>query len=391
MVDLVVNEPYLQRVPVSIDFTQGIQAYGEDNLYPQRAELARDRSYTTKTSVKRYAGFILGQGFLDQTLANTIINRKGQTANDMLSFISKDYGTFTSFALHFNYNLNYRISEINLVKFKFVRFGTPTNKYGAVNEIKVNNNWERNPYKSYMRSYSYDDIDSYPIFNPDPKVVKDQMAQFGGIRYYPGQVLVFTPEMWAYPTATFDAVFDYAQVQYELGVFDISKLQNGLTATTVFKYPGEFKDTTEEEMFYNKLRAHKGSKGANSTLVVQNPTGANLNLTENLQLQNMDKLHTDLNKTAKNSIRESFSQPAEIHGQLPETGMFNKAGIIEAYDYYNSLTQEDRDTISIQMKKIFTAWHKPSFTNYDIKQKQYGQQVVNNPGQPEGDKADGGI
>jgi hypothetical protein len=366
--ELVVNEPYLDRVPTVVDYSLDIQAYDEDNLYPQRAEFTRDRSFTAKTATKRYAGFIYGMGFKDKALAELVINRHGQTGNDLLRFISKDYSLFTAYALHFNYNLNYRISEINLLKFKFARFGT-TNKYGVPSVIAVSNNWEQNPYKSKQQMR---EIIEYPVFSLDPEKVKQQVAAYGGIKNFPGAVHVITPELYVYPAATLDAVWDYAQVQKEIGVFDVTKVQQGLTATTLFKYPGTFDTDDDKSEFQRKLSAFKGAKGANSMMVIEDPGGTAKGLTESIQLQNLDKLHTDLNKNAKDSIRESYSQPAEIHGTTPAAGMFNKKTIQEAYTYYNTIVQEDRDAITRELNKVFTQWHKGNSFNAEISEKTYG-------------------
>lgn len=377
---VVTSDVYLQRVPTIIDDSLGIQSYGQDNLYPQRAEFSCERSPTGSTSVECFADFLYGTGFIDVNLGNTVLNKWNQTANDILAAIVKDWSLYRGVALHVNYNLNYRIKSISVVKYKFVRFGLP-DRNGVVTELKVCNNWEDNPYKGTGRKY--DSINTYNIFDPRPEVVKQQVVECGGIGRYKGQILYFTPELFMYPTVTFDSVWEYLQVQYELGIFDVSKLQNGLTATTIFKYPGEFTEDNPREAFEDDLRKHQGSTGANSVMVVEAPDGASENkLIESIQLQNMDSLHTSLYKIAKNSIRERFRQPAEIIGQLPEGGMFNKESILEAYTYYNEATQKERDAISRLVKKVLTYWQVPlQFSGYDINRKTYGS------GQPTNNKA----
>lgn len=378
---VVSTEPFLERVPVIVDSSIEIQAYGLDNLYPQRAEYAVERSFTTKTATNRFADFLFGKGFSDPTLADLIVNRDGQTMNDLLRFVTKDYSVYHAYALHFNYNLQYRIKEINLLKFKFARFGIPT-RTGRTYDVKICNNWEDNPYKGINRKH--ESIFTFPIFDPRPNIVKEQILEHGGINRFPGQILMATPEMFIYPAATFDTVWDYAQVQRELGVFDISKLQNGLTATMIFKYPGEFDEENPRDEFENDLRKHQGGLGANSVMVIEAPDGASENkLIEPIQLQNMDKLHTDLYRTARNSIRETYSQPAEIHGTLPEAGMFNTQQIMEAYTYYNAITQTDRDSIVRQIKKVMAFWWQPNLFNVEILPKTYGiGQPLNNPPRP---------
>jgi hypothetical protein len=368
---LVINKPFREKIPTFLDRTNGIQAWDSDNLYPQRADFVRKNSRTTKIAVKRLAGFLAGQGFADPALANLIVNSKGETLNDILDQISNDAAQFEdSFVLHFKYNLNYEISEISTVPILNARFGLPDDD-GLFLDVKLNNNWERNPNKSLNQAWN---VYEYPIFNPDPEVVKNQI-EFYGVDEFPGQVLFFCVNPGKYPDATFDAVFDQAQTQSELGVFDLNAVQNGFTATTIFKYPGVFQDREEEEKFKRELQPNKGAQGANSILVVEDPDGQHRgqgSLIESLQLPNVDRIHENTEKTVKHAIRENFSMPAEILGMMPESGMFNKENIVESYTYFNDVTEQNRARISRQFKKILAYWKNPIQSDCLIKHKIYG-------------------
>jgi hypothetical protein len=368
---LVLNQPFRERIPIFIDRTQGIQAWDSDNLYPQRADQVRKNSRTTKIAVKRLAGFLAGQGFADPALASLIVNSRGETLNDILDQISQDAAQFEdSYALHFKYNLNYQIAEISVVSLLHTRFGLP-DEDGIHFDIKVNNNWERNPQKNL---HQYWNIYEYPVFNPDPEVVKQQIEYYG-VDDYPGQVLFFTVKPGVYPEATFDAVFDQAQTQAELGIFDLNAVQQGFTATTIFKYPGTFEDEADEREFTKGLAPNKGSAGANSIIVVEDPNGVHRGqgtLVESLQLPNVDRIHENTEKTVKHAIRENFSMPAEILGMMPESGMFNKEQMNDAFIYYNDVVQTSRDRISRQFKKIMQYWKQPMQSDCIIKPKVYG-------------------
>src|SRR5690606_17938562 len=301
-------------------------------------------SFPTRRSSDLLAGFLAGQGFADPVLSSLVVNSKGQTLNDLLDIITEDAALFEdSYALHFKYNMNYQIAEISAVPVMHSRFGIPDDD-GDVFDIKINNNWERNPYKSSNHRWT---IYEYPVFNPDPEVVRQQI-EFYGVNNFPGQILFKTNKPGVYPDATFDAVIDQAQTQAEIGVFGLAAVQNGFTATTLFKYPGTFEDKDDEEEFKRELNNFKGPRGANSTMVVENPSGNfdQGNLIESLQLPNMDREHENTEKVSKHSIREAFSMPAEILGVLPENGMFNRENIEQAFTYYNDITQLNRDRIS---------------------------------------------
>lgn len=363
------HEPYRKRVPTFIDRTLGIQRFDADNLYPQRAEEVKDGSYTAGPATERLAGFIAGEGFSDPYLANLVFNDKGDTGNDLLRMLSLDKSAHRGFVLQFKYNLNLKIAQIEVIDWPFSRFGIP-DEDGDVFDIKVNNNWERNPYKTLNRGFN---VTEYPVFNPDPEQVRAEMNHWG-INEYPGQVLMWTPKRGIYPLCRFHQSFDQAQTQSESGVFDLSSVQNGFTAATLFKYPGTFKDDEEKREFERKLNLHKGAKGASSTMVIENP-GNDISagdLVETLQMRNTDKMFEGTDKRAKTAIRENFAMPMEVLGVTPDTGMFNVENIVQAFKYYNVMTGDERADIQRVFVKILKSYWQPgTIQNFSIKPKQY--------------------
>jgi hypothetical protein len=347
-VQYIQREPYIKRIPTVVDLRYGVQSYDIDNLYPQRADEVRNRSFTLKSAVDRLAEFIKGQGFEDVNLSNLVLNSEGMTGNDLLDVLAQDKAPFVGFALHFKYNLNYRISEITPLNWLFCRFGLPDDR-GVVHDIKYNTNWERDPYKHLNNVF---EVETYPVFNPDPAAVKEQMDEFGW-DCYPGQILYWTPKPGVYPKASFDAVFDNAQTQAEIGTFQVSALQNGFTASKIFKYPGELASKEDEQKIQDKLNPHKGSRGANSMMIVEVPDGdrAAQSLVEDLQMTNTDKMYEFTSKDARNAVRESLAMPAPLLGQLPENGMFNQQQMVDSYTYVNTMTQGHRDQIERVFKR----------------------------------------
>lgn len=362
-------------MPLYIDRTQGIQTFGADNLYPQRMEEIKNESHTTKTAVARLTAFIHGDGWADPALANVVFNSKGHKGNKILRLLAPDRATFDGFALHFKYNLNFRIAEVSVVEFMYNRFGVPDEE-DEFHQIKYCTNWERDIHKTQKAGIK---ILDYPKFNPDPNVVREQMMQYGW-ENYPGQILMWTPKEGKYPYATFDPVANDAQTQAEISLFDVSAMQNGLTAATIFKYPGSFQDKEEKNEFKTDLQQYKGSANAKSIIVIENPQGQEANLVESLQLQNTDKMHEGIDKRTKNAIRENFSQPMEILGHTPESGMFNKQQILEAYEFYNTITDPYRVDVSEVFEQIMRNWWQPlPIMNFSILPKAYVKTVTPSP------------
>ncbi|HUQ67169.1 MAG TPA: hypothetical protein VM101_13490, partial [Flavitalea sp.] len=202
------------------------------------------------------------------------------------------------------------------------------------------------------------------------------------------QILYWTPKPGVYPKSRFDAVFDNAQTQAEIGVFQVSGIQNRFSAQHIFKYPGRFEDEKKKNEFIDKLHELQGASANGKTLVVEDPAGEQgqeSHLIESIQMQNTDKMYEFTSKDARNSIRETLAVPAPILGQLPEGGMFNQEQIEDSYKYMNAMTQGDRDQLERIFKKILTYWHQPvSFSSFKIKLVQYGvttSQSATIPGQ----------
>lgn len=363
-------EPVRERVPTWIDKRFQIQGYGQDNLYPQRAIRVRDSSKTAKPCVERYSEFLNGEGFTDPALANLIVNRKGHTGNDFLDHIAKSMSSFNGFFVHVGYNLNYRPSSFKVINFEYNRFGIP-DESGDFFCIKYCNNWENNPYKNPL---SIMEITDYDVYNPDPEVVREQVAEAGGILNYKGQIFHWTPEEGQYPKGTFDVVFDQAQTQEQIGVFDLSMEQNGFRAGNAMVVP-KFESAQEKREFLDDINSFTTIGGsAGSTLILEQTSGAPLEADKiivPLQMQNTDSLHVNVDKRSKNDIREAFGMPAEIIGQLPENGMFNKQQMEDAYTYYNSLTRNGRNIISRQVKKLFTNFEAPVSGDFSIIPQKY--------------------
>jgi hypothetical protein len=376
------REPYVKRLDVVIDRTFGIQTYGVagDNLYPQRADEVRNRSFTLKSAVDRITDFIKGQGFEDQNLANLIFNSDGMTGNDVLDLVAQDKSPFVGLALHISYNLNYKVAEVTPIDFMYCRLGFPDYS-GNVCDIKYHVNWEQDYRKTLdMRR----DPETYPVFNPNPEVVKAQMEQVGW-QNYKGQIFYWTPKPGVYPKARFDAVFDNAQAQSEIGVAELAGIQNKFSAQHIFKFPGKFETDEKKREIQLGLSEFQGAEGTNSMMLVEDPSGEARQLVESIQMQNTDKMYEFTSKDVRNAIRETLAVPAPILGQLPESGMFNQEQIRDSYDYMNVMTSGDRDQIARVFQKIMQFWRDPiQFSSFKIKPLQYAAvgMAASTSGQP---------
>ena len=362
--------PIIKRLPTRRDSRYEIVTYGQDNLYPQMAEQIMIRSWTAQRGADVFGNFTNGEGFEDESLDDLIVNRRGESATEvMFQAVKSSYRIYKGVCLHVQYNGAFEISEITSIPFRNARMKFP-NEFGMVDKILLSNNWERDTGKSI----SIDPVE-YDVFNPDPAVIRTQWER-DGFQNYKGQILYHTPEKWVYPLTIFDPVLDQAQTQADIGIFNLSSIQNGFYASKIMKYPGEFNNDDEKQEFLNQLRGFKGPIGGNSLLVLEaaklaGADGQLPTLLEDLTIPSMDRLFELTEKNVKMAIQENFGFPREVMAISPESGMFNQENMRDAYIYSNTITKNDRKAISRLFEKVLSLFKEQVTDNYDIKPEQY--------------------
>ena len=192
--------------------TLNIQAYGRDNLYPQRMLNLILNSPTGGSCCERYQTFIEGNGLNDTEFSEYIVNRAGDTVDDIYSLLAKDMALYHGFALHVNYNLACEIVELNHIPFQDCRLEEET-EGGQVTYINVHPDWTgHKTRKGNKILVDKKHVDKIYVFNPIKEVVLSQIVASGGIDKYKGQILWFS----------MDGRFEYPKPIYDKAVTNLS-------------------------------------------------------------------------------------------------------------------------------------------------------------------------
>ena len=333
MYSFITSDIIERRIITNVDHQWDITDYGQDNLYPQIMEELYKRSPLTKQAVKVLTEFSMGEGWKAQ--GDKVVNRFGQTFNDILRLVCEDLNVFTGFALHLNFNGTGRIEEVQHIPFHYVRLGSK-NRQGITDNIKVSNNWEEDSEK-YKRYEGLEPI-QYPIFNPK---LGAQNALTGGN----GQVLYWTPRMWAYPLATFDAIRDAVQTDAEIQTWGLKNIQNGFLGTTIFKMPGGFDSEEDKRNTLYKVKEMTGSYNANSTIVAETPEDFTGSLIESIPAPNNDTLFNLTGEKVVNTILQNFGVPGPLLAVSPSGSVFTQEQIRDSYILMNLRTENQRKLI----------------------------------------------
>lgn len=317
--------------------------YDIDNLYPNKIKTIAERSVTTSSAILTHADFLSGQGF-GEGINEIIINEDGTTLEEILKDKSNDFATFRGLALHFNFNRMGQIAEINEIPFENLRWSK------EMHLLYYADCWQN---VGHIRQ-----VIEYNLFNPN--TVIDEINAVG-IENYKGQVLYYIPKKRAiYTVCRFDAAVNDAQFEDESSIYKLAGIQNDYAIGGIIKLPAPLFDDKSAEDTIKGLRRHKGSKNASSwsLIPVTNEEIYKGRLFEPMVRQNVDTLFVNQNSAAESNIYKSYQQPPVLNG-VSSDGMFNQDQFVDAFDYYNSKTQDERDSLEKVFNRFwpFTVWY----------------------------------
>jgi hypothetical protein len=343
---LVQHGTVFARLPEHVNLAEDITNYGADNLYPNRMEEVSLRSGITLSAMRVHSDFVKGNGF--EMNGDVIVNRWGETLNDLLRLVSDSSSLYNGYGLHFNVNPLGLITEINFTKFKNIRYGLP-NSVGRHVDVKVSNNWERDLNKTVDKRV---EIKEFPMWDMHAQVMDnlhDDIGEFSGFIFYK------VPRRDNYPLCTFDSVVDSVQTQGELQVFELSGVQNGFLGATLFKVPGSMESDKEKNQLKKDLFNLTGPHNANSVLIVED-VEEGTQLIEQLAANNNDRLFEITNKTTRDRIVTNYAVPFPLLGIQPDGGMFNQEQLHDSYVYMNARTRDKRNEIVDDFNKFLKFW-----------------------------------
>jgi hypothetical protein len=351
--------PLKRRIPYRENTVEGILLYGKDNLYPQRMGELLKRSGTTESSVELFAKFVRGAGFKDATLNTVAINAAGQTAADICKQVIQDYRIFRSFAIHVDYNAFLQPVNPKVVQFDYCRLGVP-DRLGNVVKIVKCDDW------AYEKG-RVPQLERVDRFNPDPTVVLEQVKRAGGLHNYKGQILYANEFPNQYSAAVFDSILPDVETDAQISVYRETSVNTKFLADYMLEYPGTFANETEKALFERTLANLQGVANNGKVMLVENPFTETKPLKlHKLEPPNTDKLFEWTDNSARTKIRQRFTQPAILVGDLVPGRLGNTQEIENTVNFYNMFTHDDRTFVSRMLMEVLRVVPGVTATTFDI-------------------------
>lgn len=291
----------------------GVKSYDADNLYPQNVLSIVAASKTGYGCLSRYIDYIEGRGIASEALAAMRVNLNGETLADLHSLVSADLATFEGFAIHVNYNVDGRITDMHHVPFEHVRLTEPDAE-GVIRQVALHPDWSgqltRNGKPVRVTEKNVDYID---VFNPTPEVVLSQMLEAGGPQYYKGQILYYSREgHLQYPRAKFHSVLTDLSTDEGLSNVMLRNVRNNFLPAGVFvrlRGAGQpVTDESQEQAYSDDLLALQGD--TESVNIMEVTVGTKEEIPEFLTMRgnNYDKDFTNTSAETKDCIYSAFGQ-----------------------------------------------------------------------------------
>lgn len=348
----------------------GIQSYDTHNDYPQKVIELSSGSGTIRTCLNIYTRFLLGKG-----IAAGDLRVGSEKLRQVFRKATQDFTRFGGFALHIGYNALGRICNVQHIPFEFCRLGMKDDA-GNVKQIAVNSDWlgiEKSPSKSNTIYCN--------VFDPD-KALEEIETTDGGIANYNGQILYANPEgSDIYPRCLYEAQLTDGATQIACSNIRYRNARNGFMpfGMIVLRKTKEYNANVngspdgrvdepdiERGLLQNPMLQDiaklQGDVNTSKMLVFELDPDDQPPEFNSLDGKNYDGAFKETETSTKANIGEAFMQPPILRCEQVSNGFADDV-MEQAYKFYNTITEPDRQFIEETFADVFKHWWRPFSTD----------------------------
>lgn len=337
----------------------GIQTYGDTNDFPQTVSEIVQASKTGNACLSIYNDFVYGHGFKDPGIYKLRVNKEGEKLDKILRMACKDFTLWHGFAIHVNYNMNFRVSSIHHVPFESLRLAKADDD-GFIGRTAYHPDWGRRD-RTKSR-WSPSDIEWFHFFNPDPEVILNQVEEAGGWDNYGGQILYFSGDSEgspSYPVPIFIAEMTDMRTEEALAnVAGRNACSNFLSAGILVDIKDETQDQSQVNETQKELNKFQGDENTSQLWYIQCKSKEEVPQFIRFSGENYDKAFEVTQRVIPENIGQSFKQPPILRA-VDVGANFGADLMTNAYKYYNSVTVRERQQLEEAFISIFEYWWAP--------------------------------
>ena len=315
------------------------------------------------------AEFLEGNGFKDTKLSKLIVHRTGLTLDSVLNHVCWNVSFLESVALHIGYNGLGKIAFIRPIPSEFIRLAEPDDTGIIMNAAVVpylDDDYNKNKKTKFT---------TLPLFNPDPAVVLEQIAEAGGIDKYKGQL--FYHSFWApgdghyHIPSYFKGGVEAIESEGHLAKYDWRTITSGFNISGIFTCLGKSKEgdkgyaydpMQDPTSIEYQLSEHQGAANAASIMVIRAEDNAELEAMEfhDTTGANLADRYISTANRIENRITRAFRVPNELVNIRREGGIAPTGDEIKVS---SQLMQQSVNRLQRKISEIFalilTYWKDP--------------------------------
>lgn len=350
------NELKKDILSVKVDKRLDLYNWGLDNSYPSLIEQLINNSVTAKACVNSVAKAIYVKSFGDA--GKIIINKEGQTLNEVLRIISYEYAKYNNVYIHIGYNGDLKINSIKVIPATDVRLSKSDDK-GYSGKFIVYPNFDKVDGKVNEEDFKYVDR-----FNPLKEVIENQIENAGGILKYKGQIIHLKKDANSvYSLPDLNPVLAEALLESNSQTFRSKGASKGFLNTKLMVVQ-PFSNDDDRKAFKRKLDELQGAENAGAVVLLESS-----NMSDNLDGQlKLDDLSSEYNDElfkysdlmAEKNITKAFGVPLVLIDTTND-GLFGNSGemIKLAKELLIDSREEERDLIEETLQKLMMNYHQP--------------------------------
>jgi DNA-binding Lrp family transcriptional regulator len=273
--DIVVIKLADSKIPVFKESkTRNYIKYGIDNDYPDYLTGLFNKSAKHNAILNGKSFYIFGKGFSN---GNMIVNRLGESLNDVAKKCILDVEVYGGFRLEIIYNRKGLIAEIYHVSYTCIRLSNDGNYY----------------FKEKWEKYSHEEDATW-------------IAAFNSDKPYGNQIFAYNeyrPDTRFYPLPNYIGCNNYIETDIEISKYYLSAIKNGMNPSKIIQFfEGEPTSDKKQEIESRFKRKFAGSENAgNIILVFSKDPNKKAEITD-ISATDLDKQFIEMNKTVQQEI-----------------------------------------------------------------------------------------
>ncbi len=351
----------------------GVVFNGDNNLKPLVIESLIDNSPTASQCAWLYESFLSGAGFevdLDQYSVGSDFWEK-ETPNNILDDVTESLSKHSGVFVHIQYNALFEKESFSVLPYTKCRIGKKDSKGYSGKIVVSDTGWGRRVKK--------ENLVTYHRYNPDPKIIQQQVEDAGCWENYTGQVYYFklnNKKNKTYSKSLLEIAYIFADVEHKMGLFYNATVDRGFNDITVVRHKA-FSNKNDEKAFDENAKSVMGVEGGSSLWMIEDDWESDSEKEGNVRF---DKLKSDqkadrykhFEESSSNYIRKAYRGAPPVLIDYIQGKLGNSSGddIKPAEAVYNKRIAKDKKKVETFFTELFNNYKdniNPS-NNWKIKQ-----------------------